>query len=118
MKKMLIVLLLFLFAGCKIHYSSPLSETIEGVEADIKLAEMKSAEYEKRIEQADKDITFAKEYLIKNPDTFWNDSGGRMLRSAQAEKDAALFFKTCADDRIEEGKQKLEKLKNEKEKMD
>lgn len=111
----LFVVLVILFIGCKVHYSSPLPETVAGIEADIQYNEKKSVEYEERIKQADKDIAFAQEYLIKNPDTFWNNSGGRMLRSAQIDKDAALFFKTCADDRVAEGRQKLEKLKNEKE---
>jgi len=108
---------LLFFAGCNIRYagSHPMPHTESALKIYIAQEEDSSKRYQAELDQAEKDIEFAQEYLIKNPDTIWNQTGSRMLQRAQFKKDSALFFKEVADSRIKEAKELLEKISDDKE---
>lgn len=108
---------LLFFAGCNIRYagSNPIPKTESAIKTYIAQEEDSSKRYQAELDQAEKDIKFAQEYLIKNPDTVWNQTGSHMLQRAQFKKDSALFFKEVADSRIKEAKELLEKINADKE---
>lgn len=113
----LIISCLLFFTGCNIKYagSYPMPKTESAIKIYIAQEEDSSKRYQAELDQAEKDIKFAQEYLIKNPDTVWNQAGSRMLQRAQFKKDSALFFKEVADSRIKEAKELLEKISDDKE---
>lgn len=116
MKQSLFLICLLFCFGCNIQYSHspPMPETESALKIRIAYEEESSKKYQAELDQAEKDIEFAQEYLIKNPDTVWNQTGSHMLKRAQFKKESALFFKESHDSRIKEAKELLEKISNDK----
>ena len=109
------LLILVLFCGCHIRYAETrqagtIPNTIEEIDDYIKLNEQNLIFAQKDLERSEKKLQFAQEYLLKNPDSFSNISGSKLV-------DEAEFNVRCSNEVVKSFILAIELAKSKKEKL-